>query len=69
MLCGIHLPLPAPPAPSGPFELVEFMESYERSTHGLLLEYNEEKELRQTHEDIKRDSYEYDSEMWTGLLL
>jgi hypothetical protein len=48
---------------------VEFMESYERSTHGLLLEYNEEKELRQTHEDIKRDSYEYDSEMWTGLLL
>ena len=36
------------------------METYETKTHGLILEYNEDKEIKQIHEDIKKETFNYD---------
>lgn len=33
------------------------MQQYETKTHGMILEYNEDKEMKQMHEDIKKDSF------------
>lgn len=33
------------------------MEGYEQKTHGLILEHNEEKELKHLHEEVKKDPF------------
>ena len=44
------------------------MDDYERRTHPLLVEFNEEKEVKMLHEDLRREAFEFDSEILTGLL-
>lgn len=72
LMCGIIIPELEEDNKKEDESLVNidnFMEVYQNSKNGLILEHNDAREVKLIHEEVKGEAFEYDCELFSGLLV